>query len=363
MLAYEGNQPFIFISYSHTDRERVLPIIESLADKGFRIWYDDGVNAGARWADDIADHIAASRFVLAFISHRWTKSGFCRKELTFAVECEKGLIPIYLDEGVEETRGVRMLVGEYQALYFYRFSSFQELVDKLTDEPLLQVCRLSDGEPSDEGKAHAGENNKVAVTSDANTAYSSADAAPPVMAHTPNTAKTAPVTAPPVVTAPRPVNDLADFDIRGGVLVKYKGKGGVVTLPDGITAIAKYAFAKTPVTDVLLPASIGLIGFRAFSGCSYLKRVTVTTGVPIRIEANAFEDCVSMTNVINAATVVEVGDFAFARCAALDVINLSGAVSIGRLCFEGCHALRGVKVSVSVSLGYKAIPEKTKLVH
>lgn len=362
MLAYEGNQPFIFISYSHTDRERVLPIIEALADKGFRIWYDDGVNAGARWADDIANHIAASRFVLAFISHRWNTSGFCRKELTYAVECEKGLIPIYLDEGVEESRGVRMLVGEYQALYFYRFANRQELVDKLLDEPLLQPCRLLDGEPSDEGKVRSAENNKVDTSVDANTAFSMADAASPVADHTTKEAKTAPVTAAPSAT-PRPVNDLADFDIRAGVLVKYKGKGGVVTVPSGVTAIAKYAFAKTPVTDVLLPASVGVIGFRAFSGCAYLKCVTITTGVPIRVEANAFEDCISMTNVINAATVVEVGDFAFARCAALDVINLSGAVSIGRLCFEGCHALRGVKVSVTVSLGYKAIPEKTKLVH
>ena len=36
-IAYEGKEPFIFISYSHKDSDRVVPIIEGLQQRGFRV--------------------------------------------------------------------------------------------------------------------------------------------------------------------------------------------------------------------------------------------------------------------------------------------------------------------------------------
>ena len=44
--AYEGGEPYIFISYAHKDTDRVMPILKALAAKGFRIWYDAGIEAG-----------------------------------------------------------------------------------------------------------------------------------------------------------------------------------------------------------------------------------------------------------------------------------------------------------------------------
>ena len=34
--AYQGNDPYIFISYAHRDSERVLPIVDRLLNEGFR---------------------------------------------------------------------------------------------------------------------------------------------------------------------------------------------------------------------------------------------------------------------------------------------------------------------------------------
>ena len=51
---YEGNEPYVFISYSHQDIERVMPILRRLNAEGFRIWYDDGIDPGTEWPESIA---------------------------------------------------------------------------------------------------------------------------------------------------------------------------------------------------------------------------------------------------------------------------------------------------------------------
>ena len=46
-IAYSGDEPYLFISYAHKDSERVLPVILSLQEKGFRVWYDEGIEVGS----------------------------------------------------------------------------------------------------------------------------------------------------------------------------------------------------------------------------------------------------------------------------------------------------------------------------
>jgi len=36
--AYQGDQPYIFVSYAHEDAELVYPEIQWLKDQGFNIW-------------------------------------------------------------------------------------------------------------------------------------------------------------------------------------------------------------------------------------------------------------------------------------------------------------------------------------
>ena len=41
--AYEGNEAYIFISYSHKDTELAFQVMNSLQAEGYRLWYDDGI--------------------------------------------------------------------------------------------------------------------------------------------------------------------------------------------------------------------------------------------------------------------------------------------------------------------------------
>ena len=46
---YEGNRPYLFISYAHKQSEEVVSTIRILHEKGWRLWYDEGIPAGSDW--------------------------------------------------------------------------------------------------------------------------------------------------------------------------------------------------------------------------------------------------------------------------------------------------------------------------
>ena len=57
LKAYDGDLPYIFVSYAHKDSYRVLPIISALQDNGFRVWFDQGIEAGSEWSTFIVTQL------------------------------------------------------------------------------------------------------------------------------------------------------------------------------------------------------------------------------------------------------------------------------------------------------------------
>ena len=66
--AYEGAEPYCFVSYAHINSDRVYPIVEQLMQRGIRLWYDDGIEAGSDFREFIAEKIRDSWQVLLFAS-------------------------------------------------------------------------------------------------------------------------------------------------------------------------------------------------------------------------------------------------------------------------------------------------------
>ena len=72
------------------------------------------------------------------------------------------------------------------------------------------------------------------------------------------------------------------FEIEYGVLKKYRGPGGDVTIPEGVTTIGAFAFAGcTALTSITIPAGVVGIGAGAFSGCTALTSISVPDSVTI----------------------------------------------------------------------------------
>lgn len=139
-VAYEGKEPYIFISYAHKDSDRILPIISALQERGFRVWYDAGIEAGTEWPEYIAEHLENCGVFLAFLSQAALESPNCRQEINFAVEERKEQLIVYLED-VRLTAGMRMRLGALQAMYRERHSSQDSFLDELCRSRVLSVCR------------------------------------------------------------------------------------------------------------------------------------------------------------------------------------------------------------------------------
>ena len=138
--AYNGNEPYIFISYAHKDMDTVLPIVSALQDAGFRIWYDAGIEVGTEWPEYIAEHLERASRVIAFISPAFMESQNCRREINFSIDLNKEPIAVYLED-FPLTLGMRMQLGTLQALFRSKHTSFDSFIDALSDVNDLQICR------------------------------------------------------------------------------------------------------------------------------------------------------------------------------------------------------------------------------
>lgn len=147
--SYEGNEPYIFISYAHKDSELVMPILSALQGKGFRVWYDAGIEAGTEWPEYIAEHLNGAARVLTFLSRNFVESQNCRREINFAIDLKKEPLVVHLED-FELSLGMRMQLGTLQGIMYYRHNSFESFVEALTKVKELAVCREVSGDNTDE---------------------------------------------------------------------------------------------------------------------------------------------------------------------------------------------------------------------
>lgn len=137
--AYEGEMPYIFVSYAHKDSSKVLPVIRQLQDTNYRIWYDSGIEVGSEWPEYIASHLSASRCVLVFMSKNSSDSINCRQEITFAINKSKKLIVVYLEDFILPS-GLEMQLCTIQSLFYYQIKDGNEFVNKLKQISEVNDC-------------------------------------------------------------------------------------------------------------------------------------------------------------------------------------------------------------------------------
>lgn len=142
-------------------------------------------------------------------------------------------------------------------------------------------------------------------------------------------------------------NDSDEFEIEGTVLKSYKGEGGPVIVPAGITVIGNAAFYASDITSVTLPSSVISIRGDAFALCSSMTNITLNSGL-INIGSDAF--CASgLTSVNIPSSVIIIENGAFADCKALSIAGIGNGVSkIGESAFQGCTNLGSIDIPGSV---------------
>ena len=141
--------PFIFISYSHKDSDRVCPIIERLKKEGFNVWYDDGIEPGSEWDENIANHISQCGYFIAFISENYLGSSNCKDELNFSRDLDKDRLLVYLEE-VALSGGMAMRMNRNQAIYWDKCEDKEKAYQKLFSAVGIEKTRIFIPKPVEE---------------------------------------------------------------------------------------------------------------------------------------------------------------------------------------------------------------------
>jgi len=120
--AYKGDKPYIFISYAHADSEKVFPIISDFYNKGYPVWYDEGIDPGNEWPEDIADALLNCSLFIVFISTASVESVNVRREINFALSKNKPFIHIWL-ESTELPSGLELQITSNQGIMQFTMES------------------------------------------------------------------------------------------------------------------------------------------------------------------------------------------------------------------------------------------------
>ena len=128
LSAYQGNDDYIFVSYSHKNSDIVYPILEILHVQGYHIWYDEGIKTGKRWSKVIEEHLEKMKVLLLFVTPESMASENVMDEFEYALDSKIDIIRIDLVETKVPYRLRRI-----QALRHYNHKQKNQFIEKLKE--------------------------------------------------------------------------------------------------------------------------------------------------------------------------------------------------------------------------------------
>lgn len=162
MSAYEGNEPYLFISYSHKDKDALDEIARFLDENHVRYWFDSGLHSGDDWNDVIAEHLRYAEACLLLLSPDSATSKYVKNELTFAINFEIPVhtlqIKTYVDADIKELPlDIVMALGRLQMLKMqgnYREKLLCGLPAKVIASQAKKPSEGLEFAPSKDGKSY-----------------------------------------------------------------------------------------------------------------------------------------------------------------------------------------------------------------
>ena len=155
-----------------------------------------------------------------------------------------------------------------------------------------------------------------------------------------------------------------------------------VTIPESVTSIGKYAFARCSsltslklgeniktigdhafyycikLESVIIPQSVTFMGDRAFTGCAQLNSLTINDAA-ISIGDWTFDECYKLTTLSLGEKIKTIGDYAFYDCRILNNVTIPQSVtSIGDHAFGSCYGMDSFTIKdATTSIGKYAFSD------
>ena len=119
--AYRGNEPYVFISYAHDDKDIVFAEIKRFNEAGFHVWYDEGISPGNEWTDEIAEALEKCSVFVVMITPVSAPRKNVLNEINFALDENKPFLAIHLEK-TEIKGGLKLRTGSTQAILKYNMT-------------------------------------------------------------------------------------------------------------------------------------------------------------------------------------------------------------------------------------------------
>mgnify|MGYP002855395844 CR=1 FL=1 len=125
------DQPLVFISYSHRDRELCKQLSEILESKTeVHVWYDKELMAGEAFRKKIVEAIRNSDYFVVLLSGDSILSEWVLDEVEYAKKLHKRILPVYTEE-TKLPDELDMILHRYHCLFWYLRSSNQQFEGNL----------------------------------------------------------------------------------------------------------------------------------------------------------------------------------------------------------------------------------------
>jgi hypothetical protein len=248
--AYRGNEPYIFISYSHVDSAMVFAEIKGFNENGYNVWYDEGISPGNEWTDEIAEALEKCALFVVFITPASVGSSNVQNEINYAIDEKKPFLAIHLQETTLRA-GVKLQIGTKQAILKYNMTDEEYLYKYTTAFERLGI-----------------QPGKKAAVSVPWTAAKTQDAG--------------------IIT-------IGDFQVEHGLLRDYLGDKTDIKLPDEVQIIGHSSFGKgASVIETVDLNKTGALLDNAFANCPKLREIRIPGSVTT-IQKRPFVDCPKLT--------------------------------------------------------------------
>ena len=91
----------VFISYAHNDKfllEKVISWFQDSEKSHFTLWYDNQIEGGNNWRDEIAEALDSAFVVIVLVTKTSVKSLYCTYEWAYAMGQGIHILPLIFDD-------------------------------------------------------------------------------------------------------------------------------------------------------------------------------------------------------------------------------------------------------------------------
>ncbi len=346
---YDGDEPYLFVSYSHVDTQTVDEVMHVLDKEKFRMWYDDAMEIGDDFREELKDKIKKCTGVLVFISENSMRSKFCGMEIITAFKYDKRIYPIYLSESVTVPDALKFILENLQHVKSEGIRTekyLAKLISSLPTETMraLQIedgvlVRCKDGSPSITVPTGVIEIGAAAFKNcEKLEKIDFGDELKAIRSEAFRGCKSL-----KEVRFNKQIRTVGDSVFRDCINLER------VIVENGDIEIGERAFENcAKLTAVSLPDSMAEIYGGVFNSCKSLESIKLPESL-IVLGESSFADCVKLKEIVIPRNVTKIDDMVFNGCTSLERIVFEGAVQkFGKNTFKDCLALKRIEIPASV---------------